>query len=172
MATPHATITDAAGRIIEMQAAPDFQNDTAFDSFLIFKQNGCDNHTLTLVLKLHMNQVSPLSFNLPLVGQVTLPYADWDGKLFAIKPWSATDFASFRKSFLHHCAQWNDKFWLTPPAGFTGLDYKLGGRTVHPNIYCHLFVSVVGSAAGSHRSINIVNLDKRAAARQLGKRQS
>jgi hypothetical protein len=40
---------------------------------------------------------------------------------------------------------------------------------VRPNIYCHLFVSIVGSAAGSHRTIDLVNLDVPAAARQLGK---
>jgi hypothetical protein len=43
---------------------------------------------------------------------------------------------------------------------------------VHPNIYCHLFVSVLGTAAGAHRTVDIVNLDKKAAARQLGKRES
>jgi hypothetical protein len=172
MATPRVTITDPKGRIIEMQASPDFQFDAALDSYFIIKENGCDNHTLTLVIKLHMNQVSPVSVNLPVVGRVTLPFADADGTLFAIKTWSAGDFSSFRTSFLRHCYHWNDKFWLTPPAGFTGLDYKLGGRTVRPNVYCHLFVSVVGSAVGSHRTIDVVNLDRRAAARQLGKRQS
>src|SRR5262245_54008583 len=114
MATPRVTITDAAGRIIEMQAAPDFQYDAAFDSFLILKNNGCDNHTLALVIRLHMNQISPISFTLPRVGRITLPYADWDGTPFAIKPWSPADFTTFRKSFLHQCAHWNDKFWLTP----------------------------------------------------------
>jgi hypothetical protein len=172
MATPRATITDRAGRIIEMQAAPDFTYDTAFDSFLILKENGSDNHTLTLVLKLHMHQVSPITLTVPMLGQMTLPFADFDGKLFGIRPWTGVEFADFSNSFLRQCALWNDKFWLIPPAGFSGLDYKLGGRTVHPNIYCHLFVSVVGSPAGAHRTIDIVNLDKQAAARQLGKRVS
>lgn len=155
-----------------MQAAPNFSNDTAFDSFLILKENGSDNHTLTLVLKMHMNQVSPLSVNLPWLGQVTFPFADFNGTMFNIKPWTGADFAAFRKSFLHHCAHWNDKFWLIPPAGFTGLDYKLGSRTVRPNIYCHLFVSVLGSGTGAHRKIDIVNLDKKAAASQLGKKEA
>lgn len=172
MATPHVTKTDIAGRIIEMQATPDFTNDAAFDSFLIIKENGCDNHTLTLVIKMHMNQVAPFSVRLPVVGDLKLPFADFDGTLFAIKPWTAAEFASFRRSFLQQCANWNDKFWLIPPAGFSGLDYKLGGRTVRPNIYCHLFISVLGSAAGAHRKIDLVNLDKKAAARQLGKRES
>jgi hypothetical protein len=172
MATPRVTIRDKAGRVIEMQATPDFTNDTAFDSFLILKENGCDNHTLTLVLKIHMNRVAPFSMNLPFIGQVTFPFADYDGTLFAIKPWTVPDFAGFKNSFLRQCAHWTNKFWLIPPAGFSGLDYKLGGRTVRPNIYCHLFVSVLDTAAGAHRTIDIVNLDKAAAARQLGKRES
>src|SRR4029078_9636049 len=170
MGAPHVTIKDAAGRIIEMQASPDFQYDTAFDSFLILKNNGCDNHTLTLVVTLPLEQVVPMTWNLPFLGPVPLPYPDADKTLFVIKPWSATDFASFHKLFLRQCTLWNDKFWLTPPAAFTGLDYKLGGRTVHPNIYCHLFVTVTGTPAGVHRTIQVVNLDKAAAARQLGKR--
>jgi hypothetical protein len=172
MSTPRATIRDPSGRIIEMQATPDFTFDTAFDSFLIVKENGSDNHTLTLVLKLHMNQMSPVSLDLPFLGRLTLPFADWNGTPFAIKTWSAADFAGFRTSFLRQCANWNNKFWLIPPAGFSGLDYKLDGRTVRPNIYCHFFVSVLNSAADAHRTIEIVNLDKRAAARQLGKGES
>jgi hypothetical protein len=67
---------------------------------------------------------------------------------------------------------WNNKFWLIPPAGFSRLDVKSAGRTVRPNIYCHLFVSIVDSPAGAHRAIDVVNLDRRAAARKLGKSQS
>lgn len=170
MATPRATITDRAGRIIEMQATPDFQFDSAFDSYLILKENGCDNHTLTLVLKIFVNKISPLSVRLPFVGNLTLPFGDADGTPFAIQPWTGTAYSTFRNSFLRQCRHWNDKFWLIPPAGFTGLDYKQGGRTIRPNIYCHLYVSLVAAAGGSHRSIDLVNLDKQAAARQLGKR--
>jgi hypothetical protein len=170
MATPRVTITDRAGRVIEMQAAPAFKYDAAFDSFLILKENGCDNHTLTLVIKLHVNQVSPVSMRLPVIGDVTLPYKDAGGNWFAIRPWTAKAFSTFRGSFLRQCAHWNNKFWLTPPAGFTALDYKQGGRTVRPNIYCHLYVSIVGGSPGSHRSIDLVNLDVQAAARQAGKR--
>ena len=168
MATPRATIT-RDGQTIEMQATPDFAFDTAFDSFLILKKNATENNTLTLVLKLHLNQIGPLSIHLPFLGQMTLPFADHGGTPFTIKPWTAADFAAFRKSFLRQGALWNDKFWLTPPAGFSSLDVKVGGRTVRPNIYCHLFVAVLGSAAGAHRTIDIVNLDRGAAARQLGK---
>jgi hypothetical protein len=169
MATPRTTITDRAGRIIEMQATPAYNNDAAFDSYLILKENGCDNHTLTLVLKLHLNKVEPTTIRLPLVGKLQLPYPDWDGTYFAIKPWDGTAYSAFQRQFLRQCAYWNDKFWLIPPAGFTGLDYKFGGRTIRPNIYCHLYVSVVATAGGSHRTFSIVNLDKPSAARQLRK---
>ena len=60
---------------------------------------------------------------------------------------------------------------MEPPAGFTGYDYKLGPRTVRPNVYCHLYVDLVNSAAAAHRTINIVNLDRTAAASMLGKRE-
>lgn len=172
MGTPRATITDAKGRVIEMKAASDFANDIAFDSFLILKENGTENHTLTLVLKIHADQVAPFSVKVPFVGEVKFPFADSDGTLFAIKPWSAADFAAFKRSFLQQCALWNNKFWLIPPAGFTGLDYKIGSRTVRPNIYCHLFVTLLGSAAGAHHTIRLVNLDKKAVAAQLRKREA
>jgi hypothetical protein len=169
MATTRKTMVDKAGRTIEMQSTPDRPFDPAFDSFLVLHENGCDNHTLTLVLKVHMKQVVPTTLTLPPIGPLTLPFPDFNKRLFAIKPWTPADFAAFSKGFLSQCAHWTHKFWLTPPAGFTGLDYKHGGRTVRPNIYCHLFVDLVGSPGGAHRTIEVVNLDQAAAARNLSK---
>src|SRR5581483_2507057 len=133
--------------------------------------NGCDNHTLTLVLKIHLNKVEPTHIRLPVLGDIQLPYLDFNKTPFTIKPWTTTDFSAFSRKFLKQCALWNNHFWLTPPAGFSALDIRVGSRTVRPNIYCHLFVAIAGSAADSHLSIDIVNLDKRATARQLGKRE-
>ena len=155
-----------------MKASPDYAYDTAFDSFLILKENGIDNHTLTLVLKMHLNQVAPFSINLPWIGKVTFPFADLDGTLFRIKPWTGGDFGKFKASFLKQCAHWNDKFWLIPPPGFSGLDYQVGDKTVRTNIYCHLYVAVLGSGTGNHCKIDVVNLDRKAAAGQLGKSQA
>jgi hypothetical protein len=167
MAATRKTIVDKSGRTIEMRSTPDRPFDPAFDSFLILHENGCDNHTLTLVLKVHLKQVVPTSFNLPLLGTLTLPFPDFNKKAFVIKPWTAADFSAFTKAFLAQCAHWTNKFWLTPPATFSALDYKLGSRAVRPNIYCHLHVDLVGSVGDAHRTIEVVNLDKAAAARQL-----
>src|SRR5262249_53810209 len=172
MATTRKTIVDKSGRTIEMRSTPDFAFDPAFDSFLILHENGCDNHTLTLVLKVHLKQVAPTSFNIPFLGKLTLPFPDADDTPFAIKPWNPADFSAFTRSFLRQCAHWTNKFWLTPPATFSGLDYKLGKSTVRPNIYCHLHVDLVGSPGDAHRTIEVVNLDRAAAARQLGKKVS
>jgi hypothetical protein len=170
MGAPIATIVDGAGRIIEMKSPPATHHlDPAFDSSLILHESGCDNHTLTLVLVLHLNKVSPLSVPLPFLGRFTLPFADAGGTWFAIRPWTTTDFSCFTREFLRQCAMWSNTFWWTPPEGFSRLDVTSGGRTVRPNIYCHLFVAIVESAAGAQRTIDVVNLDKAAAARQLGK---
>jgi hypothetical protein len=171
MATTRKTIVDPAGRTIEMRSTPDRPFDPAFDSYLILHENGCDNHTLTLVLKIHLNQVAPTTIRLPFIGPLTLPFPDYNKVPFAIKAWTAGDFSAFTGSFRRQCAHWTNKFWLTPPAGFAGFDYKFAGRTVRPNIYCHLHIDLVGAGAG-HRSIDVVNLDKAAAARQLGKKVS
>lgn len=171
MATLSTTITDKGGRVIEMQATPDFWLDTAFDSYLVLHENGCDNHTLTLVLKLHLNNIGPTMVNVPLLGPLAVPFLDADKSPFAIKPWTAADFGAFTREFLRQCGYWNNQFWLVPPAGFTGYDYTLGGRTVRPNVYCHLHVALVG-AATAHRTIDVVNLNTAVVAKALRKKES
>lgn len=59
---------------------------------------------------------------------------------------------------------WNDRFWLIPPDGYSNLDVKIGTRSLRPNVYCHLFVEVLSSAAGAHVSVEVANLDKPTAA--------
>jgi hypothetical protein len=130
MPPPHATIVDARGRIIEMK-------DSSFDSFLILHDNGQDNHTLTLVLKLHLNKIAPTRFSFPFLGDIQLPFPDHDKRLFTIKPWTPTEFAAFSKDFLRQCGMWNNHFWLAPPAGFSALDVTVAGRSVRPNIWLY-----------------------------------
>jgi hypothetical protein len=172
MATTTKSKVDPSGRIIEMKSKPDFAFDPAFDSYLVVHENGCDNFTLTLVLKLFFNQVNPTTLSLGRFGTLRLPYQDADKTWFAIKPWTPADFTSFKKDFLRQVSVWSNKFWLAPPAAFADYDYKLGTKTVRPNVYCHLYVDLVSSAAGAHRTIDVVNLDKASAARQLGKSAS
>lgn len=171
MPTTTTTITDKAGRVIEMQSTPDFWLDPAFDSYLITRENGVENFTLTLVLKLHLKQIEPAMVNLPLVGAVPVPFKDADGTYFAIKPWTAPALAEFTREFVRQCGYWNNQFWLVPPIGFNGYDYTLGKRTVRPNVYCHLHVAVVGAAA-AHRTIEVVNLNTAVTAMALQKKES
>jgi hypothetical protein len=146
-----------------MQGVPASTSDATFDSYLLLKKNGVDNHTLTLVLKIFLNPMT--TFGLP-----RFPFADADGKWFWIIPWRAPEWSTFQRTFKQQCLRWNDRFWLTPPAGFSKLDVKLGSRTVRPNIYCHLYIDLIGTMAGAHRAINVVNLDKRRLAARLGVR--
>jgi hypothetical protein len=173
MATLTTTITDAAGRVIEIKSTAATSGlDPAFDSYLIPHENGTDNYTLTLVLKVFLKKVVPATLRLPFGYSVNLPVQDWNKKWFAIKPWSAGEYAGFGREFLRQCRYWTNKFWLVPPAGFAGYDYKRAGRTVRPNVYCHLYVDLVGSAAAAHRTIEVINLDRGAAAGMLGKREA
>lgn len=171
MSTPKVTAKDKAGRVIEMQANPDFWLDPAFDSYLVLHENGCDNHTLTLVLKLHLNKIAPTMVTVPLLGPLAMPFRDADKKPFAIKPWTVAEYAAFTRGFLKQCGYWNNQFWLVPPSGFSGYDYTVGGRTVRPNVYCHLHVALVG-AATAHRTLDVVNLNTTVVAKALGKKES
>jgi hypothetical protein len=160
---PIISRVDSAGRIIEMRATPTSRYDPAFDSYFILKENGVDNHTLTLVLRIHFNQVTPASDG---------THQDADGTRFVVRRWRATELERFKREFRRQCALWNNRFWLIPPPGYTGLQYTRAGRTVHPNVYCHLHIEMPAAPAGAHAIIDLVNLDRAAAAQQVGKRVS
>jgi len=166
--TPKATKKDpASGVALEMVGAPSASGgfSVAYDSYLLL-HDGCQNHTLTLVLKIYLNPMLPQF----LPKWLRLPILDSDSppKVFLIRPWQTAEWTTFSKNFVRECAKWNDRFWLIPAASFTALNVKRGGRTIRPNIYCHLFVTIVGSVAGSHRSINVVNLDLQDAKSRYG----
>lgn len=138
---------------------------TDFDSYLLQHTNGSDNHTLTLVLKIYLKPVD--------TGW--LPYKlvqDWDKKLFVAERWPPTAWAQFKARVIQQSKRWNDRFWLTPPAGWSGLDVKVGTRKLRPNIYCHLFVDIVGSAAGAHKTIEAMYLNPAATAALSGTPQN
>ncbi len=135
-----------------------------FDSYLKLHNNGHDNHTLTLVLKIYLKQIS---YPIPLAV-----YFDFDNMPFLIKPWPAGEWARFTRQFKQQCYMWNNKFWLIPPNTFSLLDVKLGKRNIRPNIYCHLYVDIVAGPSGANRIIDVVNLEKKFAAQQRGVRES
>ena len=126
--------------------------DAAFDSYLKRHQDGTQNHTLTLVLKIHLNSNSHKAS----VGL----QPDADLNPFVVEKWPPGKFESFKKVFLDDAARWNNQFWLIPPAGYSGLDVKVGNRTFRPNIYCHLYVDADSAANAAHCSVEVVYLQK------------
>jgi hypothetical protein len=156
---PAATKYDPqTGVILQMRGFPARNGDVAFDSYLILHK-GRENHTLTLVLKVHLRQMLPQS-SLPMLRIPTLD-SDIPPRVFLVKPWQGADWAHFVKGFKQECAKWKNQFWLIPPVDFSKLDISAGQQAIRPNVYCNLEVEVVGAPAGAHRTIDVVNLDTR-----------
>ncbi len=152
MPTLIPTKTDiATGMFIDVTSVPAGRYDSAFDSYLIQKKDGVENHTLTLVLKINLNPVT--TYGLPVFVAT-----DADGSLFWIRPWPPAEWQSFKSKFNKQAMRWSNRFWLVPPAGFNKLDVSVGGRTYRPNIYCHLYIHFNNGATGAHRTIDVVNL--------------
>ena len=129
--------------------------DRKFDSYLLLHNNGVDNHTLTLVLKIFLKPVD--------TGW--LPYKlvqDWDKNTFVAERWPPLAWSQFKERVARQSKLWNDRFWLIPTAAVPGLDVKVGSRTLRPNIYCHLYVEIVGSAGGAHKTIEAMYLNPKA----------
>src|SRR5690242_18989619 len=76
--------------------------DVSFDSYLLRHNDGCSNHTLTLVLKIHLKQADTF-------GWPVFPVVDWNKTLFLMRPWPAGEWMAFRQRFLSQCALWNDR---------------------------------------------------------------
>src|ERR1051325_4527385 len=154
MATVASTKEDKdLGVILNMSGTPDVPYDPTFDSYLLLHKNGHENHTLTLVLKLFLKPADTYGFPV-------FPHLDWNKNLFFAREWQAAEWQKFVNTFKRQALLWNDHFWLKPPQSFSKLDITLGKRKVRPNIYCHLYVDVVGSAASAHRTIEVIKLDK------------
>jgi hypothetical protein len=139
--------------------------DVAFDSYLILHK-GWENHTLTVVLKIHLRQM--LDQSQPQAYRIAIPDRNTPPRWFLIKPWEGAKWAKFVKDFKQECAKWNNQFWLIPPANFSKLDITVGQQTIRPNVYCHLDVEVVGAPGAAHRTIEVVNLDTKDATTRLG----
>lgn len=144
--------TDAGTGIpLQILATPAWKGDPAYDSYLLLK-DGSENHTLTLVLKLHFNPLA--MWILPFV---IVP--DADKTPFLAKPWTQAELNQYKQQVKRTASRWSDRFWLKPPEGYSKLDVKRSGRTVRPNIYCHLYLDIVESPASAHLSIDLANLD-------------
>ncbi|HLK67166.1 MAG TPA: hypothetical protein VKU19_27215 [Bryobacteraceae bacterium] len=147
-------------------------HDAVFDSELTVAPGPGMNHMLALKLKMYLNKFQPPMNPFTHEYFSTWIYADFSSRIFIIGPWSQAEWSRFVKRFLTQCDMWNNKFWLIPPADFTALDVTTGGKKVRPNVYCNLNVQVQYSPAGAHRSITVVNMDAKSAARQGGKKET
>jgi hypothetical protein len=156
---------DANGTVLEVRGTSQQRFDGAFDSYLKRYTNGTDNHTLTLVLKIALNRISPPK-------DLLFPRFDYNNTMFFIKSWPDQDWDAFTRAFQRQAAMWNRKFWLIPPDTFSRLDVTVGRRTVRPNIYCHLYVDLSRRPPDVHHSIDVVNLDKASAANTLSVKPS
>jgi hypothetical protein len=54
---------------------------------------------------------------------------------------------------------WNKKFWLKNATDYSGLDVRVGGAVVHPNVECCLEIALVDSSRYAHAVINCFNPD-------------
>ena len=113
------------GMFINVLSTPTVQFDAAFDSYLLKHENGCDNHTLTLVLKIFLNPLSTFGFKV-------FPQLDWQ-RVVLDQALDRRRVERFSVQFQTAGLAWNDHFWLSPPGGFANLDVKVGsapfGRT-------------------------------------------
>jgi hypothetical protein len=81
-------------------------------------------------------------------SKVTL--RDWPAGVF--EPWTEK-VRSVAQGF------WNRKFWLVNATDYSGLDVRVGGAVIHPNVECRLEVNLVGSSRYAHAVINCFNPD-------------
>jgi hypothetical protein len=149
------------GVFLGAQGVPKRPQDFAFDSELTLSQDAGTNHMLTINLRVFLEKHQPPNGRFEDVQ-------DYNHNHFIVGPWNPSEWQRFLTGFNQQANMWNNKFWLTAPAGFTTLDINVGGKTIRPNVYCALNVQVTGSAANSHLHVRVVNLDSKLAANKLG----
>jgi hypothetical protein len=148
------------GVFLEAQGVAKGPGDFAFDSELKLSQNAGTNHMLQINLRVFLEKHQPPNGRFEDVQ-------DYNHNHFTVGPWNQSEWQRFLTGFMEQANMWNNKFWLTPPAGFTTLDINVGGKNIRPNVYCALNVQVTGSAAHSHKHVRVVNLDSKLAATKL-----
>jgi hypothetical protein len=129
-----------------------------FDSFL-YKATHLGSHLkLTIKLRINLRQLPPKPIPLAL---------DADGNPFWTLPWSNAGWAAFISAAAAQADMWNNKFWLLPPASFSGFDevYELDpflsafpNKAFRPNIRCALDVDFAATD-DAQRTIDVANLN-------------
>jgi hypothetical protein len=81
------------------------------------------------------------------------------GRTYRTRRWRNDEWNEFVFRYKHISNHyWNNRFWLTPPATFSGLDLPLHSPTGRPNVFCKLNLEVVTSQANSHVRIRVVRV--------------
>jgi len=119
-----------------------------FDSYLGKNSHYTQNHALYLLLRIYLNPVGKRS-----------TAVDLNKKSFPIKDWTPSGWAKFKEEFEKQSRLWNNRFWLIPPAHFSLMDNRDGGRVLRPNIACHVLTTLTDSPATAHRTIDAINVD-------------
>jgi hypothetical protein len=151
---------------MEVLGTPATAGDDVFDSKLKPSTSAAVNHMLTLNLRIFLQKFQPPHH----LRSAT--FKDFDKTSFVVGPWNHAEWQNFVFGFKKQCLMWNNNFWLIPPNDFSALDIKMGTKKVRPNVYCNLDVQIMPTAARAHRTIQVVNLDAKSAARAAGKRES
>jgi hypothetical protein len=110
-----------------------------FDAFLYKPTHLGSQLKLTIKLRINLRQLPPKP--IPLL-------VDANGNPFWTLPWSNAGWAAFIRAAAAQADMWNNKFWLLPPASFSGFDevYELDpflntfpNKAFRPNIRCALY---------------------------------
>lgn len=123
-----------------------------FDCFLYKPDGGFDQLKLTIKLRINLRKLGPRL--IPLV-------LDADDNPFWTSSWDSASWARFINSASAQADMWNGKFWLIPPAQFTGFDgsvYGSPGKVFRPNVQCVLDVDFAPSS-DPHATIDVANLN-------------
>jgi hypothetical protein len=94
------------------------------------ERNPHRNADLNFILSIYLNRVEPDSSGL---------YADGLGGITPILRWPDERWRDFRREFyIQVTGFFQERFWLVPPRGYTGLDWPDGRPTHRPNVKCGL----------------------------------
>jgi hypothetical protein len=122
----------------------------SFDSDFKYQlMNERTNAELTINLSVFLRQRAP--------G----PTTDSDGAAFTAIAWDDKSWAVWKKRFQREAqAFWHGRYWLKTPTYYKGLQYPLTGAmpTHRCNVWCRFKLDLAASAAGAHKTIEVVRL--------------
>lgn len=84
---------------------------------------------------------------------------DHDGVEFHCTPWDPKKLAAWVQKAVQTARKfWHGKFWLQTPTTYSGLDIKVGSKTIRPNVWCRFDLAATTTEAGSHFKVAVANI--------------